>query len=194
MTDSKQNRRELLIETAATFFQEQGYNATSVRQIAEAVGVTEAALYYHFKEGKRALLQAVLENYTPHLMTISDNYAHIPTLSEFVAQFIRDQDNDYNRDNISRLRWILLEYPNLSPDEQAIFHIQGMEAHAILTASIQRYISDHQKAKRLAWVLITVLFGYGQLFLNLGFMNVTDDFKVDEAIETLTQLFQHQAE
>lgn len=189
MTD-KPNRRELLIETAALLFQEQGYNATSVRQIADAVGVTESALYYHFKEGKRALLQAVVEDYTPHLMIISDNYYHLPTLSEFVSHFIKDHDNNYNRENISRLRWMLTEYPNLSADEQAIFHTKGMEAHSALSNAIQHYVPDAKHANQLAWVLITLLFGYGQLFLNLGFMHVTTDFGVDEATATIANLFE----
>lgn len=188
MTD-KPNRRELLIETAAILFQKQGYNSTSVRQIADVVGVTESALYYHFKEGKRALLQAVLENYTPHLMIISDNYADIPTLSEFVVRFIQDQDNRYNRDNIDRLRWLLAEYPNLSSDEQSIFHVKGLEAHQILTIAIQRYVPDRQKATQLAWTLILMLFGYGQLFLNLGFADIAEDFDVEDATQTIASLF-----
>jgi AcrR family transcriptional regulator len=189
MTD-KPNRRELLIETAASLFQNQGYNATSVRQIADLVGVTEAALYYHFKDGKRELLQAVIQNYTPHLMILSDDYAHIPTLSEFIVQFIKDQNNAYNLANVPRLRWLLMEYPNLSADEQSIFHKQGMEAHHSLANAIQRYVSDRHTANQFAWILITMLFGYGQLFLNLGFAHVTTDFEVEDATQTIAKLFE----
>ena len=67
------NRRELIVQTAATLFSKQGYAATSVRQIAETVGCTEAALYYHFKEGKRALLQAVIEDKTPSFLSVLEN-------------------------------------------------------------------------------------------------------------------------
>jgi len=34
---------------ALELFTEQGYDATSLREIAERLGVTKAALYYHFK-------------------------------------------------------------------------------------------------------------------------------------------------
>ena len=34
---------------ALKLFTEQGYEATSLREIAEALGVTKAALYYHFR-------------------------------------------------------------------------------------------------------------------------------------------------
>src|SRR6188472_1581920 len=38
------------IQTVALdLFTEQGYDATSLREIAESLGVTKAALYYHFK-------------------------------------------------------------------------------------------------------------------------------------------------
>ena len=36
-------------EIALKLFTEKGYEATSLREIAEALGVTKAALYYHFK-------------------------------------------------------------------------------------------------------------------------------------------------
>ncbi|MER7131508.1 TetR/AcrR family transcriptional regulator [Streptosporangium saharense] len=41
--------RTRIQEIALKLFIEQGYEATSLREIAEALGVTKAALYYHFK-------------------------------------------------------------------------------------------------------------------------------------------------
>ncbi|MEO3812638.1 helix-turn-helix domain-containing protein [Sphaerisporangium sp. B11E5] len=41
--------RTRIQEIALRLFTEQGYEATSLREIAEALGVTKAALYYHFK-------------------------------------------------------------------------------------------------------------------------------------------------
>ncbi|WP_433379834.1 TetR/AcrR family transcriptional regulator [Streptosporangium sp. CA-115845] len=41
--------RTRIQDVALTLFVEQGYEATSLREIAEALGVTKAALYYHFK-------------------------------------------------------------------------------------------------------------------------------------------------
>jgi len=40
--------REQILRTALDLFRVQGYDATSLRQIAEALGLTKAALYYHF--------------------------------------------------------------------------------------------------------------------------------------------------
>ena len=54
-------RAEILAE-ATTLFVAHGYHGLSMRQIAEAVGVTKAALYYHF-EDKEALFLAILATY-----------------------------------------------------------------------------------------------------------------------------------
>ena len=43
------NTRERIQQIAIELFNEQGYDRTSLREIAEELGVTKAALYYHFK-------------------------------------------------------------------------------------------------------------------------------------------------
>src|SRR4029078_12821480 len=40
--------RDQILEVARDLFIDQGYDNTSLREIAERVGVTKAALYYHF--------------------------------------------------------------------------------------------------------------------------------------------------
>ncbi|HEX4519134.1 MAG TPA: helix-turn-helix domain-containing protein [Gaiellaceae bacterium] len=49
--------RELILDTALELFIEQGYDKTSLREIAERVGVTKAALYYHFERKEDILLE-----------------------------------------------------------------------------------------------------------------------------------------
>ncbi|MFD1537067.1 TetR/AcrR family transcriptional regulator [Nonomuraea guangzhouensis] len=45
----REDTRSRIQEIALKLFTEQGYEATSLREIAEELGVTKAALYYHFK-------------------------------------------------------------------------------------------------------------------------------------------------
>src|SRR2546430_17554951 len=45
----REDTRSRIQEVALELFTEQGYEATSLREIAERLGVTKAALYYHFK-------------------------------------------------------------------------------------------------------------------------------------------------
>jgi AcrR family transcriptional regulator len=58
--------RQKILDVAESLFTEQGYQAVSIRQIAQACGLTNAALYYHF-DSKEALYKEVLEHYTARL-------------------------------------------------------------------------------------------------------------------------------
>ena len=51
--------RERILEVAARLFSERGFAGTSIRDIADALGVTKAALYYHFPS-KDAILGEIV--------------------------------------------------------------------------------------------------------------------------------------
>ena len=52
--------RQRILDVAAELFAEQGYDATSLREIADRMGFTKAALYYHF-QSKDDILKALVE-------------------------------------------------------------------------------------------------------------------------------------
>jgi AcrR family transcriptional regulator len=58
--------KQHILETAEDLFSKYGFQAVSIRAIAEASGVTNAALYYHF-EGKEALFKEVLVHHAERL-------------------------------------------------------------------------------------------------------------------------------
>jgi AcrR family transcriptional regulator len=49
--------RERILDVALELFNEKGYDGTSLREIAERLGVTKAALYYHFERKEDILLE-----------------------------------------------------------------------------------------------------------------------------------------
>jgi AcrR family transcriptional regulator len=55
------NRREQIIREATRLFSQGGYRGTSIRAIAAACGVSEAAIYRHFT-GKVALYESVIRS------------------------------------------------------------------------------------------------------------------------------------
>lgn len=60
MSQAPSNSRERLLEVAEGLFAQQGYLATSVREIVQGAGVQPPALYYHFKN-KETLLVELLQ-------------------------------------------------------------------------------------------------------------------------------------
>ncbi|WP_435007678.1 TetR/AcrR family transcriptional regulator [Tundrisphaera lichenicola] len=65
-----------IARVAARLFADRGYDATSVREIVEAAGVTKPTLYYHFGS-KRGLVEALM---------IKPMSGFIPTLQDLVAR------------------------------------------------------------------------------------------------------------
>jgi AcrR family transcriptional regulator len=59
-TPARERTRHEIVRQAMDLFQQKGYNATSLQDIATAAGCSKATVLYHFS-GKPAVLAAVLE-------------------------------------------------------------------------------------------------------------------------------------
>lgn len=67
------DRRERILQSAAEMFARKGVSATTVREIADAVGVLSGSLYHHF-ESKDAMVRELLSRY---LDSIRQRYAEV---------------------------------------------------------------------------------------------------------------------
>ncbi|WP_285559889.1 TetR/AcrR family transcriptional regulator [Actinoplanes regularis] len=59
--------REEILDAAAELFAQRGYTATSTRLIAEAVGIRQASLYYHFANKEQILAELLEATVRPSL-------------------------------------------------------------------------------------------------------------------------------
>jgi AcrR family transcriptional regulator len=66
-TDTRARVQKVALE----LFAEQGYEKTSLREIAERLGVTKAALYYHFKS-KEDIVHSFTDDYFTEIDTLID--------------------------------------------------------------------------------------------------------------------------
>lgn len=62
MCSQKNSTRDKIVDIAIDLFSRKGYAETSVRDIANDVGIKSSSLYYHF-ESKEAILDYILEQY-----------------------------------------------------------------------------------------------------------------------------------
>ena len=53
--------REEVLDIAAGLFVDQGFAATSTRDLAEAVGIRQSSIYYHYPSGKDEILAELLQ-------------------------------------------------------------------------------------------------------------------------------------
>lgn len=65
----KQKTKQRILDAALELFSTQGFEATSIAQIADAVGVRKASLYSHFDSKQDILdrlIESIMEDYTKH--------------------------------------------------------------------------------------------------------------------------------
>ena len=81
-----QDRRELIVATAAEMFARKGIRATTVREIADAVGVLSGSLYHYFKS-KDEIVQEILVEF---LEETRARYAEVLGRGDGVAETLRE--------------------------------------------------------------------------------------------------------
>ncbi len=88
---SRTDTRAKIQQIAVEFFTEHGYEGTSLREIAERLGVTKAALYYHFKS-KEDIILSLVEDYQTQMDALigwaSEHPGNAETRREILARYM----------------------------------------------------------------------------------------------------------
>jgi|SRR5690606_1727650 AcrR family transcriptional regulator len=121
MNKEKKNRpnprRDVIIAKAAMLFRKNGYVATSMRDLAEEVGVEAASLYNHISS-KSEILQDICFRVANKFMLNIDEVSARPISAlekvELILRFhIREMINNYEEVNVSDREWRHLPEPYL---------------------------------------------------------------------------------
>jgi AcrR family transcriptional regulator len=84
-TGEEPHRRQDILDAAKRLFAEQGYQETSMRQIAQAVGIQQSSLYHHFAM-KEDMLHAIVDD---TIMQMPGRYAEIIRTGEGPRETLR---------------------------------------------------------------------------------------------------------
>lgn len=160
------NRRDQIAEAAAELFLEHGYAQSSIRQIAAKVGCTEAAIYYHFPAGKRALFEAVIRANTPDFLRILAPCVSAETLPEFI-QLLGDSMATHAPRLLPRMQRIKQDFDTLNVEEKSLLHAAILHFHHQMAAQLRRFVSTAPESDALAWILLTAGQGYIGTFYHL---------------------------
>jgi AcrR family transcriptional regulator len=120
MATSDSGLREQILATAKSLFIQHGYHGLAMRQISEAVGVSKAALYYHFKD-KEELFIAIL----------SSNLNEIET----AIDYIQTQQIAYREQIVLFVEYVL----NQPAEQRAIIRLGSQEMVQLGAASRQKF-------------------------------------------------------
>jgi len=164
MTTSEPGLREQILSTAKSLFIQQGYHGLAMRQISDALGVSKAALYYHFKD-KEELFLAILSGYLNEIEAAIDEIMAIPVSStehiRLFAEYILKQPADQRA--VTRLG--SQEMSQLSASSRKIF---GKIYHdkfigkliAIFKAGIESGEFQAFDAEVSTWALLGMMYPY----------------------------------
>lgn len=98
------NGRDTILEVAARLFSEKGYTGVSIRDIAQDCGMTNAALYYHFKNKDDLYLTVLRRNYEQVIGSLAD---------------FADADEDMR----ARLKQLVLRYTEVMCEQRQSFQM-----------------------------------------------------------------------
>lgn len=110
-TIPKRKTREEILGLSAPLFAQNGYDGVSMRDVAAAVGLTQAALYYHFADKDQLYLDAVAcefrEREAALKAILAGDGAPWERLELFVAGLARMMVLD--KDFLRLVQWVLLD-------------------------------------------------------------------------------------
>jgi AcrR family transcriptional regulator len=128
--------RERILDAALDLFIEKGFDKTSLREIAEQVGVTKAALYYHFASKEDILMALHLRLHEFGFSALAQLGDQEPT-SALWADLL-----DQIVDQMLAHRKIFLLHERNQAAFEALHREEHDESHEDLQANFRRVLSD----------------------------------------------------
>jgi len=122
------SRRDEILRRAAHLFLEQGFEITSLADIARAIGISKAGLYYHFNS-KQELLAAIV------------NYGH-----EILEQEMRRKLADCSTDEEALRRLVHTYAMSITREDDAAFALLAIEEIRSLLPADREQIACRKRA------------------------------------------------
>lgn len=142
----KASKKGLILRRAAMMFREKGFAATSMRDLAEMVGIEAASLYNHIRS-KNEILEAicfdVANTFYTNIETIeAGNLTSIEKIDTLLRFHIQQMIENYEEVYVSDREWKHLDEPYLSN-----FHTQRRNYRKKFAAIIEEGITKNEIRK-----------------------------------------------
>ena len=145
-TRKKASKKEFILKKAAQMFREKGFAATSMRDLAETVGIEAASLYNHIRS-KNEMLESicfdVANRYTIFMDELeSGNQGTIKKIETLLRFHIKQMIENFEEVIVCDREWKHLDEPYLSN-----FHNQRRSYRKRFAAIIEEGISKNEIKK-----------------------------------------------
>lgn len=114
----KVNKREIILQEAAKLFKEKGYGSSSMRDLAERVGIEAASMYNHIRS-KNELLEEICfriaGEYVSHMDKIeNDPHSYTEKIRSVIELHISLMIKDAASVSVTNNEWKSLQEPKLT--------------------------------------------------------------------------------
>lgn len=143
---SMNDTREYIIDQSYSLFLSRSYEAVSISDISNAIGLTKGALYHHFKN-KEELFMAVIDKYLPveNFFTPTENI----TLQEYIEESVKIAENIVHsifgeKPNFIPLSYLALfidafrHYPKFAKEKDQLIQHELDKVRIILKNAIEK--------------------------------------------------------
>lgn len=143
----KQKTKQRILDAALELFSTQGFEATSIAQIADAVGVRKASLYSHFDSKQDILdrlIESIMEDYTKHSVRSLADRIGDELDQDGVVQLVTEQIRyTVHDEHVSRARKMLtIEQYRNSQLAELKTRQSYMDVLAFAEALMERLVSE----------------------------------------------------
>jgi len=145
----KQQVRKKILDAARELFVARGYDAVSMRQVAQKIDYTPTAIYFHFKDKQDLINQCCAEEFLSlakafqHLLNIKDPVLRLKKMGMQYIEFGLKNPNHY------RLLF-MTPHPHQAPERNKIIRRgdASEDAYEILRRTILEAIAEGRFSKR----------------------------------------------
>ncbi len=186
--DSATDRRQKIIESATRLFYELGYDNASTRELAKAAGMSNAGIYYHFKD-KEDILFSILDGSVNRLIhslqtaikAEDDPRVNLTRISRSLLQVVLD-----NKMEIGLLN---KESQRLNPEQLKAINSKKYTALKMIEKEVKR-LADKNMLKPLN--LTTVAFSLiAMTNWTYFWYNPSGSLSVDQLSAEILEIFFH---
>ena len=158
-TRDRQETRVRILTTARSLFVRRGYEATTMRAIADELGLTAAALYHHFRNKNELLIELATIDFRAlaeaflRIGRVSDPFERLGRICQAYVEFARTHPMQY------QLMFMTVRPSGLltkrivrgDPGEDAYAFLRQTCAAAIATGLLRPEISDPDAMAQMLW-------------------------------------------
>lgn len=137
VTKPSKRRRQEVIDTAARIFHKKGYEATSIQEIAEEVGILKGSLYYYIETKEDLLFGVIKEAYDAALNLIEQLEQRDGGALELIEALVHGHAEIFSK-NYVQSSVFFREFRALSEGRQQTIRQAGDVYNRFLVSQIRR--------------------------------------------------------